>query len=458
MENRTKIVKYFMETIKTINSNDYSDIPEIWKAINQLPKVFESIAPVFDIVRKLKEKLPDDFQEIGLKTDEQFQRVLHYSKSEINQILGDEENEDFDKIISLHIAILRCHLNKTHLFSKERKDIKHYLGNAEKMKEAIDSYFNQVIEIINGASRCIKLTQLKQGNVAALKAIEVSLLLGKDENCYIKVDNVELHEDRAVRDTVGGYNGFSFRVAKGVSYRIGGFNAKGESHMEKRLIDKGIFYVTDKRYIFDGSTKNIEGELKKVISVEAYSDGIKISRANKRDEVFAGDMDGEYIGAAISALVKNINSECAKNSKQASGITLPSDNETEQIRTLLGQVKYQGRFLTKNEKQELLERWQSSVKSNREKIAQWYNDPDLNGFIIGVRYTAICDDRSCDFCRKHNGDVLKINDSRIKDNMPPIHLGCRCSWVAVTKIESEKKEIKFQWSDVEKPDPTLITF
>jgi len=143
-----------MEKIETINMDAYPDIRE---AIDGLLQVVENTAPSFDIVRRLKKKIADDFQELELKTDEQLQKVLHCSKVEIDQLLSDEENEDFDKIISLHIALLKCHINKTQLFSKERKDIKHYLNNAEEMKESIDSYFNQVIEIINGASRPVFL-------------------------------------------------------------------------------------------------------------------------------------------------------------------------------------------------------------------------------------------------------------------------------------------------------------
>ena len=457
MENKTQTFKKMVIQLEaTVTANP--EIRESFPVAEDLITVCNTvIKTITDIKTQIRNQM--SAQQYPNISNEKIKEYLGVNRNELESAIQQNDLiDDFNHILDVAKKITTHQHNKASFFSEKRKLMGKSLNELKTAEKNFKEAYNTMEQFISSLNTKIRTLRVKQGDVTALKAIEVSLLLGKDENCYIKVDNVELYEDRAVRDTVGGYNGFSFRVAKGVSYRIGGFSARGESHMEKRLIDKGIFYITDKRYIFDGSTKNIEGELKKVISVEAYSDGIKISRANKRDEVFAGDMDSEYIGAAISALVKNINSECVKNSKQASEVTLPTDNETEQIRTLLGQVKYQGQFLTKNEKQELLERWQSSVKSNREKIAQWCNDPDLNGFIIGVQYTAICDDRSCDFCRKHNGDVLKINDSRIKDNTPPLHLGCRCSWVAVTKIENEKEEIKFQWSDVEKPDFSLVTF
>lgn len=128
-----------------------------------------------------------------------------------------------------------------------------------------------------------------------------------------------------------------------------------------------------------------------------------------------------------------------------------------QIEILLTKVKYENSFLTKEEKDELLERWISSTDSNRKRIHD-FMDPDLSGFVIGVQYSAICDDRSCDFCQSHNGESLKIDDPLIKENTPPIHLGCRCIWSPITKIEFERGKINFTWSTIKKPNLDLITF
>ncbi len=128
----------------------------------------------------------------------------------------------------------------------------------------------------------------------------------------------------------------------------------------------------------------------------------------------------------------------------------------EQIKDLLNQVKYEGKFLTEEEKYKLLERWHNSVKHNKERLVKCY-DPDLNGFVVGLQYYAICDDRSCGFCTGHHGEALKINDPRIKENTPPIHLGCRCGWSPVTKLEVKKRNFQFKWSNIKKPDFGLIT-
>ncbi len=460
MESRTKTIKLFVERLKTIELDSYSDIKE---KLIELRELLATATQFFMDFRQTKTSVQNHLRDLNLITDAQFLKELNYSKSEIDELLGSEETEDFDRFFSFRMALLKYALKKTRLFSRERKKILSDIKLLEKLIESKDKLFNMAINGINIVNKHIKLIRLKDGDISVLSEItNAPILLNRDEKCYLMLTGIELYEDRAVRDTVGGYDGFSFRVARGVSYRIGGFSSRGESHMEKRLIDKGIFYVTNKRYIFDGSAKNIEGELKKVISVEAYSDGIKISRANKRDEVFVGMMDGEYIGAVISCMVKNMDTTHTKSSKSIGGkmeskIILWHDGLSERIKLLLEQIRYEERFLTKEEKQELLERWHDGVECSRDRIAM-ANEPDVAGFVIGLKYSAICDGRSCDFCRSHNGEVLKIGDLRIKENTPPIHLGCRCMWVPVTKIESEKEEIKFHWNDIKKPDFSLITF
>ncbi len=128
-----------------------------------------------------------------------------------------------------------------------------------------------------------------------------------------------------------------------------------------------------------------------------------------------------------------------------------------QVEILLNKIKHNNRSLTQKEKSELLERWVSSRDSNNKRIIDCM-DPDLSDFVIGVEYSAICDDRSCSFCKSHNGESLKIDDPRIKENTPPIHLGCRCIWVPINKFEIEEKKINFTWSNIEKPNFDLITF
>lgn len=90
--------------------------------------------------------------------------------------------------------------------------------------------------------------------------------------------NISLWESRAVRKTSGGYGGPSFRVAKGVYFRVGGFQAKSESHDELKNIDLGELTLTNKRLVFSGAKRSVNIDIRKIISIEPYSDGIALRR------------------------------------------------------------------------------------------------------------------------------------------------------------------------------------
>jgi len=130
------------------------------------------------------------------------------------------------------------------------------------------------------------LTQLKTGNISmSMKQEESPIILKKKEILYVTLPNISLSEPRAVR--TGGYGGPSVRLAKGLSFRVGGF--KAESHEEVRNIDQGTFTLTDKRIVFSGNKRTINVTLNKIISINPYSDGISITREGfSKTQYFVG--------------------------------------------------------------------------------------------------------------------------------------------------------------------------
>jgi len=129
------------------------------------------------------------------------------------------------------------------------------------------------------------LTRLKEGKSKLQMAIDSPIILKKGEELQLVLHNVSLLEPRSIR--TGGYGGPSIRVAKGVYFRVGGFQA--ESHEELRNIDQGTLTLTNKRLVFTGSKRTINIDLGKIISIEPYSDAIAIRRSGKqKTEYFTG--------------------------------------------------------------------------------------------------------------------------------------------------------------------------
>ncbi|MHC1588250.1 MAG: hypothetical protein ACXQS1_00360, partial [Methermicoccaceae archaeon] len=114
---------------------------------------------------------------------------------------------------------------------------------------------------------------------------EPPVILKRGEELKAVLPDITLLEPRKV--ATGGYGGPSIRVAKGMYVRLGGFRA--QSHEEIREIDRGALTLTRRRLIFSGSKRAYEVSLKKILSIEPYSDGIAIRRSGKqRTEYFVG--------------------------------------------------------------------------------------------------------------------------------------------------------------------------
>jgi len=115
----------------------------------------------------------------------------------------------------------------------------------------------------------------------SFKGVQTPVILRGGEEILFALPNVTLKEPRAVRKTRGGYAGPSFRVAKGVSFRMGSFASTSESHQEIRNIDSGILTVTSERLVFSGKMKTINVDLKKIVQVDPFTDGIALHKEGR---------------------------------------------------------------------------------------------------------------------------------------------------------------------------------
>ena len=133
------------------------------------------------------------------------------------------------------------------------------------------------------------LTALHNGKITITSRDTSPVILKKNESLSIVMHNIILQEPRAVRQTHAAYGGPTIRVAKGVSFRLGGASARSESHEEIRAIDQGSLILTNKRLIFIGSKRTSNIDLRKIMAIEAYTDGIESQRENKqKTEYFKG--------------------------------------------------------------------------------------------------------------------------------------------------------------------------
>lgn len=133
------------------------------------------------------------------------------------------------------------------------------------------------------------LNKLGNGLVNITSSSASPIILKKNEVASLVLFNISFLEPRMVRQTRGGYGGPSIRLAKGISFRFGGVSARSESHEELKKIDQGTLILTTKRLVFIGSKRTVNIDLRKILAIEPYKDGIGSQRENKqKTEYFIG--------------------------------------------------------------------------------------------------------------------------------------------------------------------------
>lgn len=142
----------------------------------------------------------------------------------------------------------------------------------EKQKE-LELHRKEDLEIV--------VQKLANGKIN-LTPVSSPVILKKNETAYISLPNITLSEPRAVRVSKSGGYGTSYRLAKGFTVHSGTGQSRSVSHDEIMAIDIGTFVITNKRVVFVGSKKSVNIDLKKILSMTVYKDGISIQRENKQ--------------------------------------------------------------------------------------------------------------------------------------------------------------------------------
>ena len=55
-----------------------------------------------------------------------------------------------------------------------------------------------------------------------------------------------------------------------------------------------------------------------------------------------------------------------------------------------------------------------------------------NDDVIGVEFSAVMDDRTTEMCIERNGLIMRLDDPRLPENTPPIHIQCRSLLLSLT--------------------------
>lgn len=134
------------------------------------------------------------------------------------------------------------------------------------------------------------LRSLMQGQLPARVSVAggVPVNLQKGESVIWAFRNVEMLEDKVQKEYVGKSQGMSFRIMKGVYYRVGGFKGRPVETTHRMKVDSGMLVVTERNIYFAGPVKSVRIPFEKIIAFHPYDDGVGVMRdsANAKALVF----------------------------------------------------------------------------------------------------------------------------------------------------------------------------
>jgi len=102
--------------------------------------------------------------------------------------------------------------------------------------------------------------------------------LQKTEKIVWVFQNVDYYEEKTRTQYIGGSQGISLRIAKGLYYRTGAFKGEKIQTPETIHADTGLLGVTNKHIYFAGQFKRFRIAYNKIVSFEPFSDGIGVQR------------------------------------------------------------------------------------------------------------------------------------------------------------------------------------
>lgn len=102
--------------------------------------------------------------------------------------------------------------------------------------------------------------------------------LQKTEKVIWVFQDVDYYEEKTRTHYVGGSQGVSIRIAKGLYYRTGAFKGQRVQTSETVHADTGLLGVTNKHIYFAGVSKRFRINYNKIVAFEPYSDGIGVQR------------------------------------------------------------------------------------------------------------------------------------------------------------------------------------
>lgn len=144
--------------------------------------------------------------------------------------------------------------------------------------------------------------QIAHGDVPVL---DVGITLRKNETCHFTTPIV-WHEMRKITKRIQ-YGGPQLRIkiCKGLYWKAGDYAVRAISEDVMKVIDSGDLFLTNKRIIFMGATKNTSIALNKILDFTPHLDGVMIQKDTGKSPFFGFNSNQDVFCAVLARMIND---------------------------------------------------------------------------------------------------------------------------------------------------------
>lgn len=155
---------------------------------------------------------------------------------------------------------------------------------------------------IDRMAQSVLLQQIQQGIIPRSIPLPFPVVLGKNEIALWYYDNVTMFLEKIEKEYIGGHNGFSIRVMKGVRYNTGRIKSKPVEHSTMANSGTGSLVITNKHILFCSNRQSLKLAYTKIIGITPYRDGMEVHRDGKAQRLVFQGFDSWFVSNVLSLL------------------------------------------------------------------------------------------------------------------------------------------------------------
>jgi hypothetical protein len=153
------------------------------------------------------------------------------------------------------------------------------MGALEQVSNAFEASLSELGGLQDRLHRARQLSLMELGQFTPIASAAVILRQG--ERAFWQASATALEEKVLQRQYVGGSQGVSIRVMKGVTYRVG--STRGHTVEKTGIVEvgRGTLTITDQRFVFVSPQRTVELPYSKVVGLQGFRDGLSVNTSSQ---------------------------------------------------------------------------------------------------------------------------------------------------------------------------------